>query len=134
MAGQRYRFAMGLVFGSVAPVMISIMVIWSLLRLEPGGYGGIVLALAAFFAIIAPYVIGWVRSYLALVGSAMSMLVIRDALGGDQVLLVVLLSVAAVAAIAALAWFSLRFGHVRRPADAREPGAAKSTMWPYPYA
>jgi hypothetical protein len=133
MAGQRYRFAMGLVFGSVAPVMISIMVIWSLLELQPGGYGGIVIVLAAFAAIVAPYVVGWVRSYLALVGSAVSMLVIRDALGGDEVLLVVLFSVAAVAAIGALTWWSLRLGHVWRPADARQPGAAKSTMWPYPY-
>jgi hypothetical protein len=134
MAGQRYRYAIGLVFGSVAPVAISIMISWSLLDLSPGGFGAALILVGAFLAMLTPYVVGWVRSYLGLVGAAVAVLVIKDAMVGESVLLVTLASLAAVGAIAALVWFSLRLGHVWRPADARTEGAARSTLWPYPYA
>jgi len=131
MAGQRYRFALGLVFGSVAPVAISIMVVWTLLGIEPGGFGaGLVLG-CAFLAILAPYVVGWVRSYVGLVGGAAVLLLINDALAGAPALLA---CAGAAIAVSGVVWFSLRFGHVWRPADARDQAAARSTLWPYPYA
>ena len=58
---------------------------------------------------------------------------IKDALVGAPALLVIAASVGAVAGIGALIWCSLRLGHVWRPADARDNGAARSTLWPYPY-
>jgi hypothetical protein len=134
MAGQRYRYALGLVFGSVVPVAVSIMLAWTVLRITPGGFGTGLLLAAAFAAIITPYVVGWVRSYLGLVGAATAVLVIKDELAGEPGIFAVLAGAAAVAAIAAVIWFSLRFGHVWRPADARQHGAARSTLWPYPYA
>lgn len=134
MAGQRYRYAMGLVFGSVAPVAISIMVTWTVLRIEPGGYGAALILVGGFLAIIAPYVVGWIRSYVGLVGAAAALLVIKHGLEGEPIVLVLLASAVAVAAVGALIWFSLRFGHVWRPADARDQAAARSTLWPYPYA
>ena len=133
MAGQRYRFALGLVFGSVAPVAVSILIIWRVLDVTPGGLGGALLLGAGFLGVIGPYIVGWIRSYIALVGSATAVLVINDAMAESSFLLMLLACVAAVAAIGALAWFSLRLGHVWRPADARGQAAAKSTMWPYPY-
>lgn len=134
MAGQRYRYALGLVFGSVVPVAVSIMVAWTVLSIPPGGFGTGLLLVAAFCAIIAPYVVGWIRSYLGLVGGATALLVIKDALAGEPVVLVLLAGAGAVAAVGALVWVSLRLGHVWRPADARQQGAARSTLWPYPYA
>ena len=92
------------------------------------------MVVAAFGAIIGPYVIGWVRSFLAVAGSAVALLGLQRLMSDEPVWLLVAASVGAVAAIAALTWFSLRFGHVWRPADARQPGAARSTLWPYPYA
>jgi hypothetical protein len=133
MAGQRYRFAIGLVFGSVVPVAVSIMVAWELLGISPGGLEAALIFGAGFLAIVAPYVVGWVRSYVGLVAAATAVLAISDALAGERFLLVLAACVAAVAAIAGLIWLSLRLGHVWRPADSREQGAARSNMWPYPY-
>jgi hypothetical protein len=133
MAGQRYRDAFGLVFGSVVPVALSIMVAWTLLGIEPGGFGAALILGCGFLAIIAPYVVGWVRSYIGLVGSATAVLAINDALAGERFLLVLVACLGAVAGIGGLIWLSLRFGHVWRPADSRVQGASRSTMWPYPY-
>ena len=134
MAGQRYRYALGLVFGSVIPVALSIMLVWSVLRITPGGFGTALILVGAFMGIVAPYVVGWVRSYVGLVGAATALLVINDELAGEPAALALLAGAAAVAVIGLVIWFSLRLGHVWRPADARQQGAARSTLWPYPYA
>ncbi len=134
IAGQRYRFALGLVFGSVGPVTLTIMVMWSVLDLTSGGYVGAIVLLAGFLAMIGPYVVGWIRSYLAVAGGGVALLEIEHVLTEQPLWLIVAASLAAVAVIGAATWFSLRFGHVWRPADARPAGAARSSMWPYPYA
>ena len=78
MAGQRYRFALGLVFGSVVPVALSIMLVWTVLGIAPGGFGaGAAARSAGSWPIIAPYVVGWIRSYVGLVGAAAALLVIK---------------------------------------------------------
>jgi hypothetical protein len=133
MAGHRYRYALGLVFGSVVPVTLSIMIAWTVLGVEPGGFEAALLFGGGFLAVMGPYLVGWIRSFVGLVGAASAVLVIKDALVGAPALLVIAASVGAVAVIGALIWWSLRLGHVWRPADARDNGAARSTLWPYPY-
>ena len=55
MAGHRYRYALGLVFGSVVPVTLSIMIAWTVLGVEPGGFEAALLFGGGFLAVIGPY-------------------------------------------------------------------------------
>jgi hypothetical protein len=116
-----------LVIGSVVPVVISITIIWQLLGLTPGGVGLTLLLGAGFLSIVTPYLVGWIRSFLGLVALAVALLAISQGLQGEAAILVIMACLGAAAAICGLVWYSLRFGHVWRPADARYPPAAKGS-------
>jgi hypothetical protein len=134
MAGHRMLNALTLVFGSVAPVTLGTVLIWTAMGRTIDAYGVGLVFTAGLMAIATPYAVGWLRSALALLASTTVLYGLPEWLGDAWIGWVVIVSITCVAAITSLAWFSLRFGTVRRPRDAKSWRTPRATTWPYPYS
>ena len=131
MAGHRSLTALTLVFASVAPVTVGTMLIWTQFGWAVNAYGAVLLLIAAILATATPYALGWLRSLVTLMVALTALRSIQEWLG-DSIVLAVVLSLAAVAAICLLARFSLKFGTIRKPHDAKRRDERDNT-WPYQY-
>jgi hypothetical protein len=132
-AGHRSLTALTLVLGSVIPVTFGAVVIWTLAGWPVDTYGALLLVAAAMMATAMPYAVGWLRSLVCLLATTTLLRALEVWLADEPRWLLVVASVALVAVMGALTRWSLRFGKIRRPNDAKSWRAASSDTWPYPY-
>lgn len=134
MAGHRSATSLVLVFGSVMPVTLGSILLWFVLVLPVDGYTFLLLMIGGLLATVAPYAVGWTRGVVSLLALTVSLRWLEDVLRDEWLGWRVAGAVAIAAALAALAWLSLRWGRVRRPADAKRWQEKHDVTWPYPYA
>jgi hypothetical protein len=129
---DRQRATARLLLGSVAPAVFGTVLVISLLEVPYAGWTYVVLALVGFAGMVTPYVVGWARSLAGLLIAGVGVLWVLS-LPDTALTLRVLAAVGVVAADAALLWWSLRFGHVRKPEDAVNWREGHNRNFPYPY-
>lgn len=134
MAGHRSATSLVLVFGSIAPVTLGSILIWGVLDLPTDGYTFVLLLVAGAAAAVAPYAVGWTRGVGALLLLSTGLRWVEDVLRDEALAWRIAAAVLVVGSVGALAWWSMRFGGVRRPADAKQWREKRDDNWPYPYA
>ena len=123
---------MRLLVCSVLPVGFATVLAISLLDVLYAGWTYAVILIMCVAAMVAPYAVGWVRSFIGLVVAGIGVLWILGEVD-FEIYGRVLLALALVGADAALVWFSLRFGHVWKPEDATDWHDRGNPNFPYPY-
>jgi len=134
LAGHRSATSLGLVFGSVLPVTAGSVLLWSALRLPIDGYTFLLLLAVGALAVVAPYAVGWARGVAALLALTVGLRWVEDLLRAEALWWRIPAGALVVAAVGGVTWWSLRLGHVRRPADAKQWQEKHDDTWPYPYA
>lgn len=134
MAGHRSATSLSLVFGSVMPVTLGSILLWSVFDLPVDRYTFLLLLIGGFLAAVAPYAVGWTRGVASLLVLMVALRWVEHALRNEWVGWRIAAAVVVVAGLAGLTWLSLRWGGVRRPADAKRWQEKRDDTWPYPYA
>lgn len=134
MAGHRMLSAMTLVVASVIPVTFGSVLIWTMLGWSVDAYGYGLIFLAGIIATAMPYAVGWLRGLVSLLATTVLLRVVAVWLDDVALIWTILASLALLAGIGGLTSWSLRFGTVRRPRDAKEWRTTQGSTWPYPYA
>jgi hypothetical protein len=128
---ERQSSILALLVGSVLPAVLGSSAILALISMEYSAWVFPVFFGQFIASLVVPYVLGWVRSLIAIIVAGVGMLWILS-VHAIAMPWRALLAIGFVVAVGLLARASLRLGHVWKPADAKQPNE-KSAFFPYPY-